>query len=239
MYKWLMDGEYHYFAQQINDLLENYPHEAVCTMINSLDTHDIVRALTIISGKWMRHGLDRRWDIDRYPSKWHKIVNGLVQFFTDQFRQDEFNFDRLTPKEYRRAKKLLEILLVIDYTLPGNPCILYGTEVGLHGYKDPFNRKCFPWDRIDKDLLHVYKRLGAMRRHNRKSLMDTNYKPIRCDDVLCYERNNLLIVASRAKSIQNINIPEKFQCSEIIYATNKMQKSTTRILGETAMILRR
>ena len=238
MYKWLMDGEYHYFAQQINDLLENYPHEAVCTMINSLDTHDIVRALTIISGKWMRHGLDRRWDIDKYPSPWHKIVNGLIQFFTDQFRQDEFIFDRLTPKEYRRAKKLLEILLVIDYTLPGNPCILYGTDVGLHGYKDPFNRKCFPWDRIDKDLLHVHKRLGAMRRHNRKSLMDANYKLIRCDDVLCYERNNLLVVANRYKP-QEINIPKKFQCSEIIYTTNKMQKSTTRILGETAMILRR
>ena len=68
MYKWLMDGESNYFASQIKDLLENYPYEAVCTMLNSLDTHDIVRALTIIMGKWMRHGLDRRWDIDKYPS---------------------------------------------------------------------------------------------------------------------------------------------------------------------------
>lgn len=240
MYKWLMDGESNYFASQIKDLLENYPYEAVCTMLNSLDTHDIVRALTIIMGKWMRHGLDRRWDIDKDPSPWHKIIDGIIRFLTDKFRQDEFNNDRLSPKDYRRAKKLLKLLIILQYTLLGNPCIYYGTEVGLYGYKDPFNRKCFPWDRIDKDLLHYYKRIGSMYEQNREMLKDpSNYKPIRYDDVVCYERGNLLIVVSRAKSAQNINIPQEFYDAEIIFASNNKQKQNARILGETGMILRR
>ena len=240
MYKWLMDGESNYFASQIKDLLENYPYEAVCTMLNSLDTHDIVRALTIIMGKWMRHGLDRRWDIDKDPSPWHKIIDGIKRFLTDKFRQDEFNSDRLSPKEYRRAKKLLKLLIILQCTLPGNPCIYYGTEVGLHGYKDPFNRKCFPWDHIDKDLLHYYKRIGSMYKQNRGMLKEpSNYKLVRCDDIVCYERGNLLIVVNRSKSAQNINIPQEFYDAEIIFASNNKQKQNARILGETGMILRR
>lgn len=62
-----------------------------------------------------------------------------------------------------------------------------------------------------KDLLHYYKRIGSMYEQNREMLKDpSNYKPIRYDDVVCYERGNLLIVVSRAKSAQNINIPQEF-----------------------------
>ena len=184
--------------------------------------------------------MDRRWDIDKYPSPWHKIIDGIIRFLTDKFRQDEFNNDRLSPKDYRRAKRLLKLLIILQYTLQGNPCIYYGTEVGLYGYKDPFNRKCFPWDRIDKDLLHYYKRIGSMYEQNREMLKDpSNYKPIRYDDVVCYERGNLLIVVSRAKSAQNINLPQEFYDAEIIFASNNKQKQNARILGETGMILRR
>ena len=35
--------------------MNNYPKETVCSMLNSLDTHDIARALTILNGKWMRY----------------------------------------------------------------------------------------------------------------------------------------------------------------------------------------
>lgn len=33
-------------------------------------------------------------------------------------------------------------------TLPGSPCIYYGTEIGLEGEEDPFNRLPMPWNKL-------------------------------------------------------------------------------------------
>ena len=51
----------------------------------------------------------------------------------------------------------------ILYTLPGVPCVYYGDEVGVEGYRDPFNRATFPWGKGDADLLEWYRQLGKMR----------------------------------------------------------------------------
>ena len=34
--------------------------------------------------------------------------------------------------------------------LPGVPCIYYGDEAGMEGYRDPFNRACYPWGHEDE-----------------------------------------------------------------------------------------
>ena len=45
--------------------------------------------------------------------------------------------------------------------------VFAGTEVGVTGYKDPFNRKPYPWDNIDEELLRHYRELGKMRNQYR------------------------------------------------------------------------
>ncbi len=40
--------------------------------------------------------------------------------------------------------------LTLLYTLPGSPCIYYGTEIILEGSYDPDCRRCMPWDEIDR-----------------------------------------------------------------------------------------
>ncbi len=54
---------------------------------------------------------------------------------------------------------------VFLFTALGNPCIYYGTEVGLTGAQDPDNRRLMPWDdsKWDKQLLDFYKQLIAVR----------------------------------------------------------------------------
>ena len=47
--------------------------------------------------------------------------------------------------------------------LPGIPCLYYGDEAGLYGYKDPFNRTCYPWGREDKELIETFRTLGKIR----------------------------------------------------------------------------
>jgi len=61
---------------------------------------------------------------------------------------------------------------LIQYVMPGNPIIYYGTEVGLTGYKDPWNRKPYPWDNVNEDMLEHYSRLGRLRKKNEDILRD-------------------------------------------------------------------
>ncbi len=45
---------------------------------------------------------------------------------------------------------LVILCLALLLTMPGAPCIYYGTEVGLEGGPDPDCRRGFPWDRVDE-----------------------------------------------------------------------------------------
>lgn len=240
IHKYVRYGEADYFKRQVQDILEKYPKNTTDTMLNSLDTHDIVRAITILAGKWMRQGYLEIWKIDEEPSKWHKNCHGQRIFDTQEFREEEFLYDRLQPKEYRLAKKMLKVAVLLQYTMVGNPCIFYGTEVGLHGYKDPFSRKYFPWNRIDKQLLSYYRRIGKARQKAEVQdvLKEGSYRMIESNEkFVMYERYNkakkkyLLIVANRTGEEQNITIPEKYQellKSKVIFSINK--KDSQKVL---------
>lgn len=60
----------------------------------------------------------------------------------------------------------LRLALLCMFTYPGAPCIYYGTEIGLHGGKDPDCRKAFPWDdgEWNTDLLDYVKRCVGLRK---------------------------------------------------------------------------
>ena len=51
--------------------------------------------------------------------------------------------------------------LAVLFTLPGSPCIYYGTEIAMEGGFDPDCRRCMPWDEINSD--ENVKRIGQMR----------------------------------------------------------------------------
>ena len=58
--------------------------------------------------------------------------------------------------------------LAILFTMPGSPCIYYGTEVALEGEHDPDCRRCMPWDEIDagvyKERIEEVKKLITLRK---------------------------------------------------------------------------
>ena len=239
IYKWILYGEGEYFKNQINDIIQSYPEESICSMLNSLDTHDIVRALTIIGGKWMRHDYKEIWKIDEYPSRWHKNVNGKIIFETDEFRKEEAQNDKLKPVEYRIAKEKLKIAALLQYVLPGNPCIYYGTEIGMHGYKDPFNRKCFEWNKIDKTLLRYYIKLGKFRKNNKSQLSNSKTEIYYVDESILYLiRNNLLIIINASNSLKKINVPEEFIKGEKIFEVKK-QENLENILPLNGIVLKK
>lgn len=59
---------------------------------------------------------------------------------------------------------MLEAAMALMFFLPGVPSIYYGDEAGMQGYKDPFNRRCYPWGNEDQDLIAFTKELGRIRK---------------------------------------------------------------------------
>ncbi len=77
--------------------------------------------------------------------------------------KEEMARTALSEDERNRAERLVRLAAVLQYTLPGVPCIYYGDEVGMEGYMDPFCRGCFPWDKQEGSLSAFYRRLGEIR----------------------------------------------------------------------------
>jgi glycosidase len=74
--------------------------------------------------------------------------------------REEKEFDAANLAE---GKAKLKLLAIIQMTLPGAPTIYYGDEVGLTGDTDPDDRRPFPWQDKDVDLLAHYRALTGLR----------------------------------------------------------------------------
>ncbi len=123
------------FQISIMTILENYPKDSVDVLMNFVSTHDIERAINRFGGENC-DDKSKDWMAERYLNEW----------------------------EYRRGKAMLQAAMVLMFFLPGVPSIYYGDEAGLQGYKDPFNRRCYPWGHEDQELISYVKELGRIRK---------------------------------------------------------------------------
>lgn len=65
------------------------------------------------------------------------LFNLLDSHDTKRLRTDVKNMD-----EYFQQ-------IAVLFTMPGSPCIFYGTEIGMEGSYDPDCRRCMPWKRME------------------------------------------------------------------------------------------
>ena len=128
-----LDGDVAAFVERVSLILEHYPKQSLDALMNLIDSHDTVRALTVLSGVIPPENKRARAD------------------FT------------LNCEQYALARQRLIFASTLQYTLPGVPCLFYGDEAGVQGFEDPLNRGTYPWGREDGDLIKHYKSLGKMR----------------------------------------------------------------------------
>ena len=104
--------------------------------------------------------------------------------------KDEMAVTSLTDEEATRAKEKVRMAAVLQYTLPGVPCVFYGDEIGMQGYMDPFCRGCYTWDKADEALRAFYKKLGEIRTELFPDIFkDGEYREIFADTTcIVYER---------------------------------------------------
>ena len=91
-----------------------------------------------------------------------RILTALVDDF-DGSREEKAK-RRLSRHNLEVARERFLMASFLQYTLPGSPSLYYGDEALMEGYKDPFNRRTYPWGREDRDILEHFRRLGRLRR---------------------------------------------------------------------------
>ncbi len=176
-------------------ILEHYPKPVLDVLMNSLSTHDVERAITTLAGE-PTNGNGRDWQAQH---------------------------NQLSEAQYQLGKNLLKVASVIQYTLPGIPCLYYGDEAGLFGYKDPFNRTCYPWGREDQELLAFFRALGQLRTAY-PNLSSAVFRAVSfTTDTISYlrewENGRLLIAVNRTNHPCAPNIPIDFQDAHPIFGT--------------------
>lgn len=130
-----MDRNADRFKIRIMNIVENYPRHCLDNSMNFLSTHDTYRALNALSGL----DLSNTTKVDRlkiFPS------------------EEVFNM----------AVKRLKFASAVIFTLPGTPTVYYGEEAGMWGFDDPINRRPFPWDNINTDILNHYNNFAQIRK---------------------------------------------------------------------------
>ncbi|WP_312643921.1 glycoside hydrolase family 13 protein [Hydrogenoanaerobacterium sp.] len=165
-------------------ILENYPKPVVDVLMNSLSTHDVERAITKLAGEPLDDH-DRPWQM-----RHHFLSEG----------------------DYQRGRQLFMLAQVLQFFLPGVPCLYYGDEVGMTGYRDPFNRCTYPWESGDSELLEFTKTLCALRREYSALLADAPFVPTIFDnDVYAFTRmrngEGLLVVVNRGDGSRRLTLP--------------------------------
>jgi glycosidase len=123
------------FRDGVMTIIEHYPKPSVDILMNFVSTHDIERAITRLAGREVGMN-DRQWQSE----------------------------NRLSEMEYVYGVALMKCAMTLQFFLPGIPCVYYADEAGQEGYKDPFNRRTYPWGLENYDLVDFTAELSRIRK---------------------------------------------------------------------------
>ena len=129
-----------------------------------------------------------------------RILTALVDDFNGP--REEQAKRTLSRQRLFQAYDRLLMASFLQYMLPGSPSIYYGDEAGMEGYRDPFNRRTYPWGREDRHLLNHYRRMGQLRRNN-PALRLGDIRFFQAEDqrvgfIRSWEGRNLLVYINRS-----------------------------------------
>ena len=138
----LLDFLCGYISAQVADsrfegYRERYPSEAYYCMMNLVSSHDVPRIMTMLS---------------------------KPEETDDREIQRGFEVDSA---DYDRCAALARMAYAFQTAYVGASCLYYGDEVLMQGYKDPFNRRTYPWNRLSlkqQETLSFFKRVAGLRK---------------------------------------------------------------------------
>ena len=171
------------------------------------------------------------------------IMNRCYSLYMSQVNRVLFNFldSHDVGRLYSRCGNIDIFFqqLVILVTMPGTPCIYYGTEIAMDGKSGPYNRKPMPWEEIDggkyDSLMEEMKSLIRIRK---------KYRALRSSEIQWKETKNRLIRYGRPGDVMIeviINAGEKqepidLQGQEMVFSRGYVNNM---LLSGGSLIIRR
>lgn len=131
--------------------------------------------------------------------------------------------------------------LAILFTLPGSPCIYYGTEIAMEGAHDPDCRRCMPWSKIESDenqeRIVTINRLIMLRRNEKTCRsphfhFPNTYENGRCVEYVKIDEEGNKIEVLLNASNENVRVKGE---GEILFA----RKFEGDILGANGTLIRK
>lgn len=129
-------------------------------------------------------------------------------------------------------KAVMREAVVIQMTWPGAPTLYYGDEAGLCGFTDPDNRRAYPWEREDHELIDFHKAMIAIHKKH-KELKTGSIKSLDQDyNFLSYGRfdkdgacvvaiNNREAAFTKKVSVWELGIPKDAKLTRIMLSTDE------------------
>lgn len=133
-------------VRRLNSLAENYPPENLYGALNLMGSHDRARTLTVLS-----------------DAPGTQNDGGSCGGDSRNLSEDDKRNYRIPDDKMWLAKNRMKVLSLIQYVLPGVPCLYYGDEAGVQGFEDPYNRATYPWGKEDEELMAHYRMLAQLR----------------------------------------------------------------------------
>lgn len=126
-----------------------------------------------------------------------RILTALNNKSVEPKKQGTF---KMNENDYEKAKEKLKMCVFLQFSLPGIPCIYYGDEAGLQGFKDPYNRLTFPYGKEDEEIFEFHKKIAKTKTAYNEDF-SSPLIPLYADETaVCFKRGNLTFVTNKGES---------------------------------------
>ncbi|MDD4323456.1 MAG: glycoside hydrolase family 13 protein [Eubacteriales bacterium] len=134
VFSWLLGyDDTENICDRFNYYLLIMPREALYVMLNPLGSHDTERVVNVLSG-----------------------------VSTPASRKEQRK-RKLSDRERNRGEARLILALLLQVAFPGAAHLYYGDERAMEGFKDPFNRRTYPWHKEEPELTGLFRSILNLR----------------------------------------------------------------------------
>lgn len=217
-------GDINKISYIIKDILNEYPTDTINTLMNFTSTHDISRAINIFGSN----------DFNEYSEWAWNLKNDNLDYCK--------NF-KLTKEQYENSKAIYQAYVFILTFFPGILSIFYGDEVGVEGLGNLANRKPFPWNKGDKELLKYFREIGQIRKQE-SFLEQAELKVLDINkDYFMFERvkddKKALITVNRTNIEQVFKYPNEYSNTDKVYVLKNSSLGVLAPYGGIALVKRK
>ncbi len=215
IFSYVKGGPAEAFAETVSDLMEHYPAPVFYNLMNLIGTHDTPRALTVFSCEEAAFSAAKECKAAFVPSE----------------------------QQQRQGEKRLYMASILQFAMPGSPCIYYGDEAGMFGFEDPLNRKTYPWGKENPRILAHYRKLCAVYSQS-DALKKGKFRIVFAKkEILIFERRHnddiITVIMNNGAVCANVELPvSNGVCLLTGEEWNGQDRIRLKVEGGTARMIR-